>query len=248
MEAEATPASLRRCGECDTFKSGLSTLMDHPCYKCAQLVEDGVPFCAHCSAPQIRVIMPDPPPLPVPSPDEPAALPGHSGFPAAASPLVYLPFKWSRTLQPCALSALISVILIGLGLNPFVAMLGSGLLAVVFYRRQSPENSIKAGMGARLGAITGLLCFAMAVILESSVVAVAHKGPEVRIAMLQMLDQAAAKANDPQVVAAYDYFKSPPGLAAMLVLALVFAFFAALILGTIGGALGGVFLGRRNRP
>ena len=33
--------------------------MDHPCYKCGHLVEDGKPFCAQCGAPQIRVAMPE---------------------------------------------------------------------------------------------------------------------------------------------------------------------------------------------
>jgi hypothetical protein len=221
--------------------------MDHPCYKCAQLVEDGVPFCAHCGAPQIRVALPDPPPATVPSAAE-AATQGNPVLPGSPNaPLAYLPTRWVGTLQPCALAALISVLLIALGLNPFVAMLGAGILAVIFSRRRSPEMVIKAGRGARLGAISGLFCFGMSAALEAMVVAVFHKGPEVRNAMLQVIQQAAAKSNDPQVTAALDYFKSPQGLAVMLLFALVSAFFASIILGSIGGALGGAFLGRRDR-
>ncbi len=221
--------------------------MDHPCYKCAQLVEDGVPFCAHCGAPQIRVALPDPPPATVPSAAE-AATQGNPVLPGSPNaPLAYLPTRWVGTLQPCALAALISVLLIALGLNPFVAMLGAGILAVIFSRRRSPEMVIKAGTGARLGAISGLFCFGMSAALEAIVVAVFHKGPEVRNAMLQVIQQAAAKSNDPQVTAALDYFKSPQGLAVMLLFALVSAFFASIILGSIGGALGGAFLGRRDR-
>src|SRR6202046_4320983 len=33
--------------------------MDHPCYQCGHIVEDGKPFCAQCGAPQIRVAMPE---------------------------------------------------------------------------------------------------------------------------------------------------------------------------------------------
>jgi hypothetical protein len=164
------------------------------------------------------------------------------------APLAYLPMRWITTLQPCALAALISVLLIALGLNPFVAMLGAGVLAVIFSRRHSPEIVIKAGTGARLGAITGLFCFGMSAILEVLVVAVFHKGPEVRNAMVQAIQQAATKANDPQVTAAVDYLKSPQGLAVMLLFALISAFFVSIILGSIGGALGGAFLSRRNRP
>jgi len=223
------------------------SLMDHPCYKCAQLVEDGVPFCAHCGAPQIRVAIPDLS-LATASAGTEAAAQGNPLLPDSAKvPLAYLPLSWVGTLQPCALAALISVLLIALGLNPFVAMLGAGILAVTFSRRRSPEIAIKAGTGARLGAISGLFCFGMSATVEAIVVVVFHKGPEVRNAMLQVIQQAATKTNDPQVAAALDYFKSPPALAVMLLFALVSAFFASIILGGIGGAMAGAFLGRRDR-
>ena len=220
--------------------------MDHPCYKCAQLVEDGVPFCAHCGAPQIRVTVPDPSPATVSSGAE-AAAHGNPALASSPNALTHLPTSWVGPLQPCALAALISVLLMALGLNPFVAMLGAGSLAVIFARRRSPEMVMKAGTGARLGAISGLFCFGMSATLEAIVVAVFHKGPEVRSAMLQIIQQTAAKTNDPQVAAALDYFKSPQGVVVVLLFALVTAFFASIILGSIGGALAGVFLGRRDR-
>jgi hypothetical protein len=65
--------------------------------------------------------------------------------------------------------------------------------------------------------------------------------------MLQVIQQAATKSSDPQVAAALEYFKSPPGMAVLLLFALVSAFFAAIILGSVGGALAGSFLGRHNR-
>jgi len=83
--------------------------------------------------------------------------------------------------------------------------------------------------------------------LQAIRVAVLHEGPKISNAMLQAIQQAATKSNDPQVTAALDYFKSPQGLAVMLLFALVSAFFASIILGSIGGALGGVFLSRRDR-
>ena len=223
------------------------SLMDHPCYKCAQVVEDGIPFCAHCGAPQIRVAIPDLSLGTISSGAE-AVAQGNPALPGAANlPLPYLPISWVATLQPCALAALISVLLIALGLNPFVAMLGAGILAVTFSRRRSPEVVLKAGTGARLGAISGLFCFAMSATVEAVVVVVFHKGPEIRNAMLQVIQQAATKSNDPQVAAALEYFKSPPGMTVLLLFALVSAFFAAIILGSIGGSLAGAFLGRHNR-
>ncbi len=41
--------------------------MDHPCHKCGQSAEDGVPFCSHCGAPQIRVAMAEPAPVELPT-------------------------------------------------------------------------------------------------------------------------------------------------------------------------------------
>src|SRR5688572_9464475 len=29
--------------------------MEHPCHQCGTSIADGVPFCPHCNAPQIRV-------------------------------------------------------------------------------------------------------------------------------------------------------------------------------------------------
>ena len=39
--------------------------MEQPCYKCGQTVEEGIPFCPHCSAPQIRVVVAEPAPPPL---------------------------------------------------------------------------------------------------------------------------------------------------------------------------------------
>src|SRR5437660_9980738 len=48
------PGTLRYCRN-----RPLALLMEHPCHKCGQAVEDGIPFCSHCGAPQIRVAVAD---------------------------------------------------------------------------------------------------------------------------------------------------------------------------------------------
>src|ERR1700745_381022 len=106
--------------------------MDQPCYKCGQAVEQGIPFCPHCSAPQIRVVVAEPVAVPCglanASTSEAAAV-----LPASQTiPVLALPMHWSQALKPCALAALIASVLMSLGLNPFVAMFSVGFLAVVF--------------------------------------------------------------------------------------------------------------------
>lgn len=162
-------------------------------------------------------------------------------------PVLALPMEWSHALKPCALAALVSALLMSLGLNPFVAMLSVGFLAVVFYRQGRPGTLIKSASGAGLGALAGLLFFAIASIFEALLVLSLHKGPEIRHQLVERIQQAAAQTSDAQVQVMFDHFKTPGGLELLMILGLVFAFLAAIALGSLGGVLGGVIFGRRDR-
>jgi hypothetical protein len=87
----------------------------------------------------------------------------------------------------------------------------------------------------------------MFVVLGAIVVAVSHKGEEFRNAVLELIQQAAARTNDPQTLAMFAYFKTPSGLAVMMLFTAVVFFFAAIALASLGGALSGAVLGRRHR-
>jgi hypothetical protein len=220
--------------------------MEQPCYKCGQAVEEGVPFCPHCSAPQIRVVMAEPePPLvfaAAAASQDAAALPASQTVPVLA-----LPMHWSQAIKPCALAALVASVLMSLGLNPFVAMISVGFLAVVFYRQGRPGIKLKTASGAGLGALAGLLWFAISSIFETSIVLFLHKGPELRTALIAKIQEAAAQTSDPQVLAVFDRFKTPGGLEFLMVMGLIFAFLASIVLGGLGGTLGAAILGRRDR-
>jgi hypothetical protein len=222
--------------------------MEQPCYKCGQTVEEGVPFCPHCAAPQIRVVIAEaaPPPLAfaaaASTSEDSAVLPASQTLPVLA-----LPVQWSQSVGPCALAALVASILMALGLHPFVAMLSVGFLAVVFYRQRRPEIRIKARTGAALGALGGLLWFAMSSIMEVLIVIFLHKGPELRTALVARIQEAASQTTDPQVLAMFERFKTPGGLEFLMLTALILAFFASLVLGGLGGALGSAILGRRAK-
>jgi hypothetical protein len=145
------------------------------------------------------------------------------------------------------LAALVAALLMALGLNPFVAMFTVGFLAVVFYRQRQPETAIKATAGAALGALGGLLWFAVSSVLEALVVVFLHKGPEIRDELLKRIQQAASQTNDPKVLEVFDRLKTPGGLELLMILGLVFAFFAAIVLAGLGGVLGGAIFNRRGR-
>lgn len=217
--------------------------MDQACYKCGQRVEEGVPFCPHCSAPQIRVVITEPPAA--------AVLPDQAGAAvlpeAQAPPAVALTLPWSAAFRPCALAAVVASLLMSLGLNPFVAMLSVGFLAVAFYRYRWRGSAIKPAAGARLGALSGLLWFAISSILETTAVLFLHEGPEFQKELVKRIDLAAAQTTDPQTLAVFHWFKTAGGFEFVMVACIICLLFAAIALGVVGGALGGALLGRDNR-
>jgi len=222
--------------------------MEQPCYKCGQAVEEGVPFCPHCSAPQIRVIIAESVSAPAIAGDIPAALPQSAALPAPQTvPIFALAMSWSETVKPCALAALVATLLMSVGLNPFVAMVAVGFLAVVFYRQRRPGTMIKAVTGARIGALSGLLWFAMSSLLEALVVLFLHRDSEIRKGLIAIIEQAASRTGDPQVLVALDRLKTPEGLQFLIIFGLVSGFVAAIVLAAIGGALGGTVLSRRGK-
>ena len=220
--------------------------MEQPCYKCGQAVKEGVPFCPHCAAPQIRVVMAEAPPPPLAfagaNAQDSTALPASRTLPVLA-----LPMRWSQSVGSCALAAIVASILMLLGLHPFVAMVSAGFLSIVFYRQRRPEIRLKVTTGAVLGALGGLVWFAMSSIMGALIVVFMHKGPELRTALLAKIQESASQTTDPQVLSMFERFKTPAGLEVLIVAGLVLAFFSSIVLGGLGGALGSLILGRRDR-
>jgi len=221
--------------------------MEQPCYKCRQLVEEGRPFCPHCSAPQIRVLVAEP--VAAVGTFAGVAVPSESAAELPASqtlPVLALPMRWSQALKPCALAALVASLLMAMGLNPFVAMICVGFLAVVFHRQGRREMVVEPTTGAALGALGGLLWFAISTILETSVVIFMHKGPELRTELLARIQQASTQTSDPQVLSVFAQLKTPGGLELLMLIGIFFAFLAAIVLSGLGGAIGAAIFSRRR--
>jgi hypothetical protein len=221
--------------------------MEHACYKCGHVTEEGRPFCPHCGAPQIRVLIAEAVPAAAAMTDT-AAIPAASLPASQTVPVLAVPMQWSQALKPCTLAAGLATVLMLVGLHPFVGMLSVGFLAVVFYRQGRPEASIRPAAGARLGALSGLICFAMASIVEALLAIVLHKGAELRQGLLTAINQASARTSDPQVLAMFERFKSPEGLEFLMVFGILFGLVAAVVLAALSGALGGAVLGSRRKP
>jgi hypothetical protein len=221
--------------------------MDHPCYKCSHSVEDGKAFCAYCGAPQIRVAIAEVQTTPAVAEDRIVqALPFDVRSDAQSVPAALLAGGRFDRLRPCALAAMIAAVPMFFGVSPFLAALGAGFLTIAFLR-SGHAGAIGAATGAKLGALSGLLLFALSTILEMLAVALLHKGAEIRSQMMEKIQQAAAHYPGPEVQPFLDFVRTPAGFTAMLVGSLIFGLIAFVVLGSCGGALGASLLGRRDR-
>jgi len=220
--------------------------MDHSCYQCGQSIEEGKPFCAHCGAPQIRVATPEVvEPLSDGEQESALATEAQAGF--SSVPLHPLPAKWSNAMRPCALASAVAVVLMFLGLNPFVAAFVAGLLASTFFQRRS-HAAIRPAAGARLGALSGVFLFGMSTVFETIAILMLHKGSEIRSEMMEKVQLAASRYPAPQVEPFLDFVKSPGGFAFMMGASLVFGLLAFAILAALGGAISCAISSRRSKP
>ena len=233
-------------------------------------MEDGVAFCPHCGAPQIRVaaaiaeqtvtpVFPPGTPGDVQPPAQPVGL-------APVSPAA---IDWSQGMRASALAGLllalaiffVPVIVAGIGLvlhlgqtaigllvllASWCCMLVAGALAVRFYRRRCPDASIRPGLGARLGAVSGLLGFFLYSVPQALRLAFFHLGGSVREAMRKAIEQSAAQSPDPKAQEMMRNLMSPGTLAAFLTFLIVLFFLVFLVLPSLGGALGASLWGNKE--
>jgi hypothetical protein len=156
--------------------------------------------------------------------------------------------QWSDALPSAALAGLIAAFLMFVPLGAFgLGMIAAGVLSVLFYRRRNPASNLTPAMGARLGAVSGTMGFGIFAISSAVGTLVFRSGGELRNALLEAISQSAARSSDPQVQKAFEYLKTPPGLALMMGMGLVFVLVAFLILSSLGGAVGAAMMRKKDR-
>jgi len=223
--------------------------MEQPCYKCGQLLEEGRPFCPHCGAPQIRVVIAETVPAAKAFSNVEAGAQGEASLPAAETvPVLAVPVRWSQAFKPCILAAIVATLLMFLGLNALVGMLSAGFLAVVFYRGGRPGAVLRPGSGARLGTFSGLLAFA----ISAFMVALAAMVPDLRSKLQQQLIDnvqkvATSRPADPRFQILLEQLKTPEGFISVLIIAGVMLLIIALVLASFSGAVTAAMLSRRER-
>jgi hypothetical protein len=213
--------------------------VEHPCYKCAANVEDGTAFCPRCNAPQIRVAGAAPL-APAGATPEVAIeqYASHAPLPTALG--------WSDALPSAGIALLVAIFIIAVSKSSGLGMLAAGFLSVVLYRRRCPATHITAGMGARLGALTGGLGFGVLVAILALWTAL-RSGKEIHDAFLNYIRETAANTSDPRMQQVIDLVNTPDGFTFIMVLSLILTLVGFLIFSSLGGAVGAFLLHRKDR-
>lgn len=222
--------------------------MEHPCYKCRQTIEEGIPFCPYCQAPQIRVAAPEqlsPSTASFPGEVSPEAVPLEAGragtavYPSQVPSSVQWQYAWKGALLAgIGAAVLTSVPLLLLGCVFW--FLSAGALAVSFYRKRIP-GLITAGMGARIGALAGFFGFLVYAVFSTIGLMLLRSGGEFTKALQEQMDRQVGSNPDPHVQQMMqqlvDWVSTPTGLATIYVLGLTLLAFLFVALAAGGGAL-----------
>jgi hypothetical protein len=219
--------------------------MQNSCYRCGRLIEGQIAFCAACGAPQIRVSMPEQPlNVPEEQPDGSSVFPERppSGGLAPSAGIAWKDFIHAAT-PLAAVTGILTVPLAPLGL--FVLFPANLIWAIVRYRRNRPL-AIRAGQGARMGAVMGALSFGF--FLACFLTTITVWWTKYRELMIARINEIAAQNPDPQAQQMLQGMATPHGLIVFTAIGLGTILLIFLVIGMGSGALA-VALGKaRNRP
>lgn len=209
-------------------------------------MEDGTAFCKHCGAPQIRVMGEERASEPfhpgTAAEVEPAAEPAPLG---GATPAVPLGIDWSQAVPAAALAGFFLAIAWVIPLLGFLLwLIVGGVLGITMYRRRVPQTTLTPGLGARIGAVTGLFGFGVFAVLFGLELLLSRGSGGFRQMLQQVVEQAAARNADPRAQQAIQQMMTPAGLAVLVTIVLVLFLAAFLALSSVGGALGAWLLGK----
>jgi hypothetical protein len=189
-------------------------------------VDDGVSFCPHCNAPQIRVSA-------VPTELHPGSVPPRAVLPRQ----VAWPYALRAAVIGGGIGSILCIVLAPLLKAGFiVGMALGGAACVAIYRRRQPLARITSAVGARLGAVAGIFGFVVFASVQSLLL-LAAPGAEMRQALRDAIQQAAAQNPDPKVQDMMRSLLTPEGMAAVVIAAMALFLIMFVIFGVIGGGL-----------
>ncbi|HLX74429.1 MAG TPA: hypothetical protein VKR26_06810 [Terriglobales bacterium] len=189
---------------------------------------------------------------PAPTHSPASILEGHMPPPVALRQLGEV--AWSRAWRAAnlaaglgALAALILMLVTGVPQLAFLAwMLGGGMLAVVIYRRRQHLGALTAGMGARLGAMAGLMGFVIFGLLSLVQLLAMRSSGQLRATLEQALKASAARSGNPEAQQMVQQFLTPEGMRMLVILGIVLMLVLFVAVSTLGGALAAAISRKRE--
>lgn len=170
-------------------------------------------------------------------------------LPGAQGPLISrTSVNWSKALRAAGLAG----VLLGISwvIPPAMYlfwMLACGAFGVALYHRQNPQTELTRGVGARIGAVAGVIAFAIFAVMTSLQLLLTRGSGTMRTLLLEALEKSQGSNPDPRSQELLQKMTTPEGLAVMVTFAMVLLFFVFLGLSAIGGALGSSFFRQKSR-
>jgi hypothetical protein len=221
--------------------------MEHACYKCGALVQEGRAFCPNCNAPQIRVASPES--------DTPSFAPGTPGeMQPPAQPVILGPstdlsptgIDWSAGGPAVLIAGVLSGFCFFLPLNVAWVFAGGALAVWIYNRRRPSYMQISSGTGAKLGAVAGVIGYALFAIV--AVLAFVFAGDKVWSEFIRQLKERASSTPDANLQQMFELLKTAEGKAFVATFVMIFAFALFVGLATLGGTIAAALLRKDQRP
>jgi hypothetical protein len=157
--------------------------------------------------------------------------------------------NWLEALRSAALGGILLAIALTLPMaSPLLLMLAAGGLTVVLYLKRSPAP-ITRGLGARVGAIGGLLAWVILAIFFS--LELAAGGGRLMAVLREAIRDQIASNSDPRAQQVLETFNSPGGMATVVLFGMLLFLVVVLLCGAAGGAITASLFARiqeKNKP
>jgi hypothetical protein len=214
--------------------------VEHSCYQCGAEVEDGIPFCRQCRAPQIRVATAEA--------IMPAEMIAENFSPQSSSALPSPVFDLPQALRAAALAGLVGLVLFIIFRKAFALdMVISGFLSVFLYFRKNPFSRLSSGIGAVIGALTGAFATVLMAAPLSIMLFFVRSGGNNRADIMTALQDQFARNPDPRAHDLLEYMKTPEGFTVIMIVFLIVMLILCVVLSSMGGAIAAALLRRKRR-
>ena len=129
-------------------------------------------------------------------------------------------------------------------------MLGAGALSVSMYQKRVPGTLITPGMGMKVGALAGVIGFALNAVLTTVSFLTFRARGDFRQAMEEQMQRQMSSNNDPKVQEMMqrmvEWIATPQGVATLIVISLLVLAVMFVLFCAAGGALGASMFARRR--